>query len=93
MTTFDATALDPWVTQARTSRGARICIRPLRPDDREREVALLQGFSPRSRARRRSARSLESRALRDQASPPSVRCIFTRCATERAPIFSMTLAR
>ena len=28
-----------------------------------------------------------------QASPPSVRCILTRWATERAAIFSITLAR
>jgi RimJ/RimL family protein N-acetyltransferase len=67
MTTFDATALDPWVTQARTSRGARICIRPLRRDDREREVAFLQGLSPRSRYFRLFVtRSILPRSLIDQ---------------------------
>jgi RimJ/RimL family protein N-acetyltransferase len=38
-----------WVTQARSRRGAALCIRPLRADDREREVAFLSGLSERSR--------------------------------------------
>lgn len=42
-------ALDAWITQVRTRRGATICIRPLRLDDREREVAFLEGLSARSR--------------------------------------------
>lgn len=38
-----------WVTQARSRRGAALCIRPLRPDDREREVAFVNALSERSR--------------------------------------------
>ena len=30
----DVSSLDRWVTQARSRRGAVLCIRPLRPDDR-----------------------------------------------------------
>jgi RimJ/RimL family protein N-acetyltransferase len=41
--------LDPWITQVRTRRGATICMRPLRADDRQREIAYLEGLSPRSR--------------------------------------------
>ncbi len=46
---IDVSALDRWVTQARSRRGAALCIRPLRPDDREREVAFINSLSPRSR--------------------------------------------
>lgn len=35
--------------ETRNSRGADLCIRPLRPDDREREIAYLNGLSERSR--------------------------------------------
>ena len=61
------TGLDRWVSEARTRRGARICIRPLRPDDREREVAFLQALSPRSRYYRLFvARKVLPRYLIDQ---------------------------
>ena len=45
----DVSALQRWVTQVRNRRGAALCIRPLRADDREREVAFLAGLSERSR--------------------------------------------
>jgi RimJ/RimL family protein N-acetyltransferase len=38
-----------WTTQARTRDGAPICIRPLRPDDRDREIAFIESLSPESR--------------------------------------------
>ena len=41
--------LERWTLPAETSAGARICIRPLRPDDREREIAFLNGLSEQSR--------------------------------------------
>ena len=41
--------LERWVGQARTRRGAAICIRPLRSDDREREIAFINSLSARSR--------------------------------------------
>jgi RimJ/RimL family protein N-acetyltransferase len=40
---------ESWVTQARSRRGAAFCIRPLRPDDREREIAFMNALSERSR--------------------------------------------
>ena len=43
------TDLDRWVMQVRTRRGAVVCIRPLRPDDREREIAFINSLSERSR--------------------------------------------
>jgi RimJ/RimL family protein N-acetyltransferase len=46
---IDVSALDRWVTQARTRRGAALCIRPLRADDREREIAFINSLSERSR--------------------------------------------
>ena len=45
----DTSALANWVTGARSRRGAPVCIRPLRADDREREVAFINGLSARSR--------------------------------------------
>ena len=42
-------SLERWVTQVRTRRGAALCIRPLRADDREREVAFIASLSERSR--------------------------------------------
>jgi RimJ/RimL family protein N-acetyltransferase len=45
----DVSALERWVTQARSRRGALVGLRPLRPDDREREIAYLEGLSARSR--------------------------------------------
>ena len=41
--------LERWVTQVRSRRGGMLCIRPLRPDDREREVAFLNSLSDRAR--------------------------------------------
>jgi RimJ/RimL family protein N-acetyltransferase len=41
--------VSPWITQARSRRGAPLCIRPLRADDRERESAFINGLSERSR--------------------------------------------
>ena len=38
-----------WTACERTHAGAQICIRPLRPDDRERETAFINGLSERSR--------------------------------------------
>jgi RimJ/RimL family protein N-acetyltransferase len=38
-----------WTACERTHAGAQICIRPLRPDDREREIAFISGLSERSR--------------------------------------------
>ena len=46
---LDVSGLDRWVTQARSRRGAALCIRPLRPDDREREIAFISSLSERSR--------------------------------------------
>src|SRR6185295_7578002 len=43
------TDLDRWVMQVRTRRGAVVCVRPLRPDDREREIAFINSLSERSR--------------------------------------------
>jgi RimJ/RimL family protein N-acetyltransferase len=45
----DVNTLERWVTQARSRRGAALCVRPLRADDRQREVAFLAGLSERSR--------------------------------------------
>jgi RimJ/RimL family protein N-acetyltransferase len=45
----DISSLDRWVTQARSRRGSVLCIRPLRPDDRERETAFINSLSERSR--------------------------------------------
>jgi RimJ/RimL family protein N-acetyltransferase len=38
-----------WTSRARLSNGKEICIRPLRPDDREREIAFINALSERSR--------------------------------------------
>jgi acetyltransferase len=40
---------EQWTYRPRTRAGVRICIRPLRPDDRAREVAFLNGLSDQSR--------------------------------------------
>ena len=45
----DMSTLERWVVPARNRRGAVLCIRPLRPDDREREVAYVNALSERSR--------------------------------------------
>ena len=41
--------MDRWTTSVCNRRGAPLCIRPLRPDDREREVAFVDALSERSR--------------------------------------------
>jgi RimJ/RimL family protein N-acetyltransferase len=40
---------EQWTSCERTRAGAQICMRPLRPDDREREIAFINGLSERSR--------------------------------------------
>jgi RimJ/RimL family protein N-acetyltransferase len=45
----DISSLDRWVTQVRSRWGSVLCIRPLRPDDREREIAFINSLSERSR--------------------------------------------
>jgi acetyltransferase len=44
-----AELLTQWTVCARTRAGAQILIRPLRPDDREREIAFINGLSEQSR--------------------------------------------
>lgn len=44
-----AELLERWTSYVRTRAGARVCIRPLRPDDREREIAFINSLSERSR--------------------------------------------
>jgi RimJ/RimL family protein N-acetyltransferase len=46
---MNASDLARWVTRARSRLGATVCIRPLRQDDREREIAYINGLSERSR--------------------------------------------
>lgn len=46
---LDSIALDLWVSEYRTRRGDVVCIRPLRPDDREREIAYINSLAERSR--------------------------------------------
>lgn len=41
--------LESWTSCAATRTGAQICIRPLRPDDRDREIAFINSLSERSR--------------------------------------------
>lgn len=48
-TAIDPSLLERWAIEVRSRRGAMLCIRPLRPDDREREVAYLNALSERSR--------------------------------------------
>lgn len=40
---------DPWTSHERVRTGEEICIRPLRKDDREREIAFINSLSERSR--------------------------------------------
>jgi RimJ/RimL family protein N-acetyltransferase len=44
-----AAELERWTSRVRTRNGAELCIRPLRPDDREREIAFIQSLSERTR--------------------------------------------
>jgi acetyltransferase len=44
-----AELLAQWTASARTRAGVQISIRPLRPDDREREIAFISGLSEQSR--------------------------------------------
>jgi RimJ/RimL family protein N-acetyltransferase len=46
---MNASELARWVTRSSSRLGASICIRPLRADDREREIAFINGLSARSR--------------------------------------------
>jgi RimJ/RimL family protein N-acetyltransferase len=46
---IDTRGLERWVTQARSRKCAPLCLRPLRSDDREREVAFINSLSERSR--------------------------------------------
>ena len=46
---IDVSTLDAWIMPARSRRGAVLRIRPLRPDDREREIAFINALSERSR--------------------------------------------
>ena len=46
---IDVSAPGDWITPARSRRGAVFCIRPLRPDDRQREIAFISALSERSR--------------------------------------------
>lgn len=38
-----------WTSQSSSRDGARLCVRPLRPDDREREIEFINSLSERSR--------------------------------------------
>ena len=40
--------LASWTTQVSTRGGVRLCIRPLRPDDREREIEFINSLSERT---------------------------------------------
>lgn len=47
--TLPADVLAEWTSRAHTSSGADICIRPLRPDDRVREIGFINSLSETSR--------------------------------------------
>jgi acetyltransferase len=44
-----AELLEKWTSRVRTRGDLEICIRPLRPDDRQREIAFISSLSERSR--------------------------------------------
>jgi acetyltransferase len=44
-----AELIEKWTSWVRARSGTQICIRPLRPDDREREIAFINSLSERSR--------------------------------------------
>jgi acetyltransferase len=44
-----ADLLASWTSQSSARDGTRLCIRPLRPDDREREIEFINSLSERSR--------------------------------------------
>lgn len=44
-----AELIEKWTSYVRTRNDVQICIRPLRPDDREREIAFINSLSERSR--------------------------------------------
>jgi acetyltransferase len=46
---ISAELLASWTSQAHSRDGVRLCIRPLRPDDREREIEFINSLSERSR--------------------------------------------
>ncbi|MFL6547178.1 MAG: hypothetical protein ACJ8OJ_00695, partial [Povalibacter sp.] len=45
----EVTLLARWTSQSSTRDGVRLCIRPLRPDDREREIVFKNSLSERTR--------------------------------------------
>ena len=44
-----AELLARWTSQSSARNGVRLCVRPLRPDDREREIEFINSLSERSR--------------------------------------------
>jgi acetyltransferase len=44
-----ADLLASWTSQSSARDGTRLCVRPLRPDDREREIEFINSLSERSR--------------------------------------------
>jgi acetyltransferase len=46
---MNAALLAQWTSQSTARNGTRLCIRPLRPDDREREIQFINSLSERSR--------------------------------------------
>lgn len=47
--TSPAELLAHWTSQSSVRNGLRLCVRPLRPDDREREVEFINSLSERTR--------------------------------------------
>ena len=47
--TLPAELLARWTSQSTARNGLRLCIRPLRPDDREREIEFINSLSERTR--------------------------------------------
>lgn len=46
---MNAELLAQWTSQSTARNGLRLCIRPLRPDDREREIEFINSLSERTR--------------------------------------------
>ncbi len=44
-----AELLARWTSQSSARNGVRLCVRPLRPDDREREIEFINSLSERTR--------------------------------------------
>jgi acetyltransferase len=47
--TLPAELLARWTSQSSVRNGLRLCVRPLRPDDREREIEFINSLSERTR--------------------------------------------